>query len=118
MYLIYELLTYLFLILASPYFIFKILFTNRYRTGIKERFGFLNCDVRNLNQKRKRIWFHAVSVGEVIASSLLLKRFKELWPESILILTTVTETGNSVAKEKIKDADIITFFPIDLSWSV
>jgi len=118
MYLIYELLIYLFFILSSPYFILKILFARKYRVGLKDRVGFLNSKLKNLNPERKRILIHAVSVGEVIAASLLIKRIKELWPEAILILTTVTETGNITAKEKIKETDIITFFPLDLSLPV
>ena len=118
MYVIYNFLITLFFIFAFPYYIVRILFTRKYRAGLKERLGFINYRLDKLNPSRKRIWIHAVSVGETIAASLLIKRIRELWPDAILILTTVTETGNRTAKEKIKEADIIAFFPLDFSWSV
>src|SRR3972149_9477167 len=118
MYVIYSFLTYLFFLISSPYFIYKLLTTKKYRTGIKERLGFLDKSLKNIKPGKRRIWIHAVSVGEVIAASLLIKRIRELWPDETLILTTVTETGNNTARKRIKEADIITFFPLDIGWSV
>ncbi len=118
MYEIYKLLTYLFFLISSPYFIYKLLTTKKYRAGIKERLGFLDIRFKEIKPGRRRIWIHAVSVGEVIAASLLIKRIRELWPAETLILTTVTETGNNTAKERINEADIITFFPLDIGLSV
>ena len=118
MYVIYNFLIILFFIFSFPYYLVRILFTRKYRAGLKERLGFINHRLDNLDASRKRMWIHAVSVGEVIAASLLIKRIKELWPDLIIMLTTVTETGNRTAKEKIKEADVIAFFPLDFSWSV
>ncbi|OGL41295.1 MAG: hypothetical protein A3C43_11360 [Candidatus Schekmanbacteria bacterium RIFCSPHIGHO2_02_FULL_38_11] len=118
MYVIYGFLTYLFFLITSPYFIYKLLTTKKYRAGIKERLGFLGRRFKEMKPGKRRIWIHAVSVGEVIAASLLIKRIRELWPDETLILTTVTETGNNTARKRIKEADIITFFPLDIGWSV
>ena len=118
MYVIYNFLITLFFIFSFPYYLVRILLTRKYRAGLKERLGFINYRLDKLDTSRKRIWIHAVSVGETIAASLLIKRIRELWPDAILILTTVTETGNRTAKEKIKEADIIAFFPLDFSWAV
>lgn len=118
MYVIYGFLIYLFFLISSPYFIYKLLTTKKYRAGIKERLGFLDRRFKEIKPGKRRIWIHAVSVGEVIAASLLIKRIRELWPNETLILTTVTETGNNTAKARINEADIITFFPLDIGWSV
>ena len=39
------------------------------------------------------IWVHAVSVGEVQAASLLVKRLLSAYPHCRVVLTTVTPTG-------------------------
>ncbi len=65
---------------------------------------------------RPRIWIHAVSVGEVIASRPLLMGLRRQYPEHSLILTTMTETGRSVAGSYPVDG--LYYIPFDFTWSV
>ena len=66
---------------------------------------------------QRPIWFHASSVGEVIASQKLLEGIRERFPDRKLLVSTFTPTGNVAAKEKLK-ADGVIFLPLDFPLAV
>jgi 3-deoxy-D-manno-octulosonic-acid transferase len=65
-----------------------------------------------------RIWVHAVSVGEVSAIHPLIRQFRENFPEGCLMLSTGTESGQKIARERVLEATTTFFFPLDLSFVV
>jgi 3-deoxy-D-manno-octulosonic-acid transferase len=67
---------------------------------------------QNLSFERP-IWVHAASVGEVFCSIPLLKKIKKEFPQSKIVLTTMTVTGNETAKSHVPEADRVLFVPID-----
>ncbi|MCX7643408.1 MAG: hypothetical protein N2116_06340 [Armatimonadetes bacterium] len=67
------------------------------------------------SEGKPRIWVHAVSVGEVIAASSVVAAIKRKFPNSWLLLTTVTETGMRTAKQRIRDAEEFAFLPFDIT---
>jgi 3-deoxy-D-manno-octulosonic-acid transferase len=116
-YIIYDLLSVLLLIILLPYLYLKKQNRKDGIVWIKERFGLI--PEKKLSFIRNRpIWIHAVSVGEVMASIPLIKAIKEAHPDSSLVLSTVTDTGNLIAKERAKEVDAIIYFPFDISLSV
>lgn len=63
-----------------------------------------------------RIWFHAVSVGEVMAALPILKAIKRLAPEAELVLSVTTSSGYQTAKDKAEGLyDHLVYFPIDVA---
>lgn len=62
------------------------------------------------------IWIHAVSLGETKAASSLIPHIKETYPDSTLIVTSITSTGHEAAKSCIPEADHYFFLPLDISW--
>src|SRR3989337_3365265 len=125
MYILYDILLHLSLLLLIPYFLFKMFFVGKYRKGILERFGFIDKEkirrlsVRDAGNSGKVVWFHAVSVGETKAVLPLLKRFKDRWPDIKVIFSTVTNTGNTVAmREGAQWMDSLIYFPLDFYWVV
>ena len=63
----------------------------------------------------RRIWVHAVSVGEVVAALPVLREVRAMAPDAEIVLSTTTSSGNQTAKEKA--GEIVThvvYFPIDL----
>lgn len=76
------------------------------KCGIIPEIGFSKDD--------KVIMFHAVSVGETIALENLVKRTREEFPDSKIVFTTGTYTGQEIARKKFGElADLITYFPAD-----
>ncbi|HMK56356.1 MAG TPA: 3-deoxy-D-manno-octulosonic acid transferase [Dissulfurispiraceae bacterium] len=67
---------------------------------------------------RGAIWVHAVSVGEVIASVPLIKGLKAMHPERPIVISTVTDTGQKVANERLGDLAKIIYIPFDMTFAV
>ena len=61
------------------------------------------------------VWVHAVSVGEVLAVQKLLQGLLARFPKTELVLTTVTPTGQKIAKDWEEDRLSVCYFPFDLS---
>ncbi len=107
-YLLYNTLLTLFLILAAPYLLVRCLLQKEFRRALYQRMGFVSVKPHD-----RCAWVHAASVGEVLCSVPLLRRIKEELPELRIIMTTVTPTGNETAKAHIPEAESVFFFPID-----
>jgi 3-deoxy-D-manno-octulosonic-acid transferase len=107
-YYLYNFLLTLLLIGTIPYFLFRSLLSKRFRKALPQRMGFF----QSLSFKRP-IWVHAASVGEVFCSIPLLKKIKNEFPHSRIVLTTMTSTGNETAKSYLPEADQVLFVPID-----
>ena len=110
------------LILASPYYIWRMLRRGGYSTGFSQRFGLFPA-LPSKVKGRRRIWIQAVSVGEIEAIGPLLQRLKASGQTEV-VLTTTTSTGYRIALDKYKDLCIgIGFFPLDfwpfsrIAWS-
>ena len=78
------------------------------------RFGKLPADL-NLGGP---IWMHAVSVGEAIAIRGLLGELRKNFPNKKFVISTVTPTGNKIARGMAKDGDLVTYLPADFSFIV
>jgi len=105
---LYNFLLTCFLILSAPYFLFRALVQKQFKNEVAERLGFFS----NPSVKRP-IWVHAASVGEVFCCIPLLKRIKQDFPHSEIVMTTMTHTGHETAKAQIPEVDTILLFPID-----
>lgn len=102
------------LVLLSPWL--------AWRTWVKKkRFGDwrekLLGQVPNRSSVCECVWFHAVSVGEVLQLPQLVAEIRRRRGEFDLVISTTTVTGNQVAKEKFPDA-IVVFWPLDFSWAI
>lgn len=63
------------------------------------------------------VWLHAVSVGEVVAATPLIKALKAEYPELPILVTTTTRTGADQA-EKLGDLIEHRYAPLDFPWAV
>jgi 3-deoxy-D-manno-octulosonic-acid transferase len=114
MYLGYSLLLSLGLIVLVPHFLFQALAHGKYVAGLRQRLG----SVPQLNGKPV-IWLHCVSVGETQAARPLAKRLKQQFPHHDLVVSTITLTGQNLARDVFRnDAAGIFYFPFDWRWTV
>src|SRR5688572_20618939 len=114
MYFAYSLLLSLGLLLLSPYFLFQALAHRKYITGLRERLGSLP----KINDQPV-IWLHCVSVGETQAARPLVERIKKELPHHTLVVSTVTLTGQTLARDLFRShAAKVFYFPLDWRWSV
>ena len=98
-------------LLGSPYLLFKILTSKRYRSGLDQRFGIIS---ERLSSK-PGIWVHGASVGEVITAKSIIERIDEEFPEWETFISATTNTGFSVAERNFSNKNVF-YFPLDLSW--
>ena len=102
-----------FILISIPIFALRIIFKSAadsdYRKFFFNRFGF--SLVRFSKSKKKIIWFHAVSLGEVIGSQGLIKKLSQNFD---IVLTTSTPTGLRKAKDIYSKNVIIHYAPWDL----
>lgn len=65
---------------------------------------------------RKRIWFHAVSVGEVAGAVPILHSVHERLPDAALLLTVGTPQGGRFARAQLPSWVEVLPFPLEYPW--
>ena len=102
----------LIILIVIPVFILRIFFKSFTDSDYSKHFvNRLGYGLSNLSQKNKKIiWFHAVSLGEVIGSQLLIRKLSEHFD---IVITTTTPTGLRRAKEIFPAEIIINYAPWD-----
>jgi tetraacyldisaccharide 4'-kinase len=99
------------------YFLYRGLRTRAYWSSLPQRFGFLPGSFSQTGPGA--IWFHAVSVGEVLGSLDFLRRIRAEFPQSRLLVSTGTIAGQATAQGKLKElADGIFYVPVDFVFAV
>lgn len=116
-FLMYDILLLLLSPLILVYHVWRTVSRGRSFAGFGERFGFIAPESLARVAGRGPIWVHAVSVGETMAVKPLLQELKRRFPERPLVLSSVTETGRSVAIT-IPEADLVVYFPFDFGFAV
>ena len=112
MYVLYEVLLYLVLLLALPWFLLTGVLRGKYLVNFPERMGFYKH-----RRERHDLWIHAVSVGETLAARPIVDEILALRPETSIVFTTTTLTGQAQARRLFPDATV-TYFPFDFAFAV
>lgn len=116
MHFLYNLLTILFIVLATPVFIMRYIREEGFGQRLQQSFGFLPAEDLVPVAHKGCIWLHAASVGEIVAASPIIKEIRREFPGKPVLISVVTSSGYAMAKRIIKDADSIIFFPLDLPY--
>lgn len=107
--------------LVSPVFLIYLL-SRSLRSGawlrsLPERFGALPPSWQQT--VAGAIWFHAVSVGEVLTAAPLLEELRARTPRTPLFVSVGTLAGREAAEKRIAHfASGIFFVPFDFVWSI
>lgn len=98
-----------------PWFVWEANRKGKYREGYGEKF--LGRVPHLEKTSSKRIWIHAVSVGEVNLAAILLQAWEERFPEREWLVSTTSRTGYELAKKKFAGKKVF-YAPLDFTWSV
>src|SRR5262245_44654612 len=102
------------LVVFSPWLVYRVLTTGKYRRGLGYKF---------LGQTPRResptpcAWFHGVSVGEVHLLGQVVACFRRRHPDWDCVVSTTTDTGYDEACKRFPDLRVF-FWPLDFSWAV
>ncbi|MGP8174880.1 MAG: 3-deoxy-D-manno-octulosonic acid transferase [Terracidiphilus sp.] len=114
------------LVAGAPWWLWRMATTQKYREGLLERLGrvrmgrggqFKGRRPRGFEADRPLIWVHAVSVGEVLAITRLVKTLDAVLPDHFLAISTTTRTGRALARERF-GTNRVFYCPLDLPWAV
>ena len=119
MYFIYSFLMGLAALLLAPYWVVQGLRRGKYLSNLAERLGLSFPALAKLPvTSTGAIWIHAVSVGEALSGITLARRLKEGYPNRPLVISTTTQTGQALARERMPFADAVIYFPLDWAFCV
>lgn len=104
----------LLLLLVAPILIYRRLRHGKYKGGWREK---LTGRLTRQHPGRRCVWFHAVSVGEVLQLQKVLDETAARFPDAELLITTTTDTGYDVACTKYPKYTV-AYFPLDFTWAV
>ncbi|MFH5805359.1 3-deoxy-D-manno-octulosonic acid transferase [Alienimonas sp. DA493] len=102
------------LVLAAPYLAWRRFAQGKDRTGWNEK---LTGRVEPRTGDEPCLWWHAVSVGEVLQLPNLIAAVRERRPEAVHVVTVSTGTGLEVARKKLPDVAVHQA-PLDFSWAI
>lgn len=106
MFVFYQIILTLALIVAGPYFVIRSVFG---RHGLRQRLGFWKFT----SDTRKTIWLHAASIGELKVIATILPELLNKNSQLRIIITTITKTGMAGAKNLPYPVEAF-YLPIDL----
>jgi 3-deoxy-D-manno-octulosonic-acid transferase len=95
---------------VSPFLLWRALTQGKYRDHVGERFG--RIAVPPPTAGRRRVWLHAVSLGEMRATRTLVPAVEAAGLE--VVLSTNTETGRAEAG-RLYPGRAVFYWPLDFS---
>jgi 3-deoxy-D-manno-octulosonic-acid transferase len=109
MYLLYVLGSYAVFLALLP----VLLFHPKLRHGKLFRLGYYR---RSFQRGRgwPRIWLHGASAGDLLALQPMMKELKRRAPGCCIVVTTITNSGLAMARNKLSEADVVLYAPYDL----
>ncbi|MGM0677496.1 MAG: lipid IV(A) 3-deoxy-D-manno-octulosonic acid transferase [Pseudomonadota bacterium] len=114
MHALYNLLIHLLL----PIFLLRLLWRSRRNPAYRQRWGERLGFPEPLRDKRRHLWVHAVSVGEVVAAAQLIRAWRQRHPEQPILVTTTTPTGADEVVRRLGNEVIHRYLPFDLPGAV
>ena len=105
----YHLLSLFLAVLLVPLFSLTTLFSRHKWKGLINHFGWVPAKTRPC---KKTLWLHALSMGEVVAATPVLKLLRKQSPELYIALSVTTDSGYATARN-LDFIDSVFFHPLD-----
>ena len=99
-----------------PHFLLRMRRRGGYQARFGDRFGRYDAVTRarlGAAGHARRIWIHAVSVGEVYVAAQLMRELRQRSPEIGFVLSTTSSTGWREAEKQVGPDDILIYNPLD-----
>ncbi len=115
MYIIYNLLLIIvFILFVLPYYTYRLFTEKGFSRRFRQSLGRVHNKEIEKVMRKDCIWIHGASVGEIVATSPLVKQIRQEMPDRPILVSAFTVGGYNMAKQIIPEADAIIFFPLDL----
>lgn len=115
---IYNLLFPVVFLFMLPKFISRMLKRGGYGQHFEQRIGHFGTQTKARLREQKRIWVHAVSVGEIYVALRFIKAYRTAHPDAFFALSTTTSTGHAIARSELDPKDVLFYFPVDLPFII
>ena len=112
MFLLYEVILYLVFVIGLPFFLLVGVLRGKYFGSFGARVGFYATKAQAHD-----LWIHTVSVGETLAARPVIAAIERERPNTSIIITTTTLTGQAQARRLYPHATV-TYFPFDFTFAV
>ena len=100
--------------LMLPKFIVRMVRRGGYGSHFEQRLGHFGRNTKARLRETRRIWVHAVSVGEIFVALRLIRAWRAANPDLRFALSTTTSTGHRIARKHLDERDVLFYFPVDL----
>jgi len=127
MFLFYRILTNILFVIIVPFLPFVYFFSKKRRANLLQRFG-VRTGLSSKRSGEKRVWIHALSVGEVISAAPFVRALKGQYKNLDIVFTVSTKTGFDMADQLFfkkvcsgdnnRMVDQLGYFPFDLNFSI
>lgn len=104
--------------LMLPKFLLRMTKRGGYRDGFMQRFGIYSPELLTALDGGGRIWFHAVSVGEVFVALEYMGEMRSRKEDQCFVLTVTTSTGHDIACKNMDQRDVLLYFPVDFPFVI
>jgi|YNPNPStandDraft_1061719.scaffolds.fasta_scaffold00001_79 3-deoxy-D-manno-octulosonic-acid transferase len=104
------------LLMLSPaialYMLYRVFVSRKSRDSWRQQLGVSGIPKSIID--KPKLWIHAVSVGESVASASVIAELRSQLPDVALLISTTTSTGQEMARKSVKEADAVFYYPFDL----
>jgi len=112
---IYDIIYTIAFLIYCPFFLGRSLIRKKNLINVQERFGFIEAKEKGSG---KRVWFHAVSVGEYLSIRKLIDELLNKEPSISICISTATPAAYLLAKKISNERCYVFLFPFDWSFVI